>query len=146
MKKLLHIGCGNKRYDGMDNLTQEELDIAKPWPYKTGSIDGIVSMQVLQQLYWRDLMVAFKEMYRVLKPGGIMRFGTMLVGNNTAEYALGWKNINLFTFELLKRVLIDEIGFSRISVCNYQETKIEEFKKADDRRNGKGTSYLELIK
>lgn len=144
MKKLLHIGCGNLRHKGFIN-TDKEMDITKPWPHKDNSVDGIVSMQVFQQIEWRGLIKALKEAYRVLKPGGVMRFGTMLIDDNDVDYALGWNNINLFNFSLLKNVLT-QIGFKDIRMCYYLETLIEEFKRVDNRPLGKGTSYCECVK
>ncbi len=141
----LHIGCGRKIYQGMVNLTEKEMDISKPWPYQDATIDAIVSMQVLQQLYWRDLIKALHEAYRVLKPGGVFRAGTMLIDDNKAEYALGWDNINLFSLDLLKRVL-EQVGFKEIRLAKYQDSIIEEFKVVDDRPIGLGTSYCECIK
>ena len=141
---IIHVGCGNIRHEGMTNLTKEDLDITKPWPYEDNSVDGIVSQQVLQQIEWRGLIKALKEMYRVLRDGGVMRFGTMLIEDNTAEQALGWNNINLFSFDLLKRVL-EEVGFTDVRIKKYQDSDIEEFKKVDNRPH-KGSSYIECIK
>ncbi len=143
--ELLHVGSGKCRHEGMMNLTQTAMDISRRWPFKENSVDGIVSMQVLQQLYWRDLIVALREMYRVLKPGGVMRFGTLLVDDSEADYALGWENINLFSFDLLQRVL-GQVGFKNIRRAEYQDSLIEEFKKVDNRPVGLGTSYLEMTK
>ena len=143
--KLLHIGAGNCTHEGFINLRQEDMDISQPWPYEDGSVDGVISMQVLQQLYWRDLRVALWESYRVLHSGGVMRFGTMLIDDNMLDYVLGWKNINLFSFDLLQRVL-EQIGFRGVAVCEYRESKIKEFAQVDNRPIGRGTSYIECYK
>lgn len=161
-KILLHIGCGNRIHEGFINsdksfrnvvMTQEqdriteEMDISKPWPYKDGSVDGIISMQVFQQLVWQDLVFAFRESYRVLKKGGVMRFGTVLLeSEKSLDWLLGWNNINLFSFDLLKRVLVDQIGYSEIKERKFRETAIPEFILVDNRHIGKGTFYLEVIK
>ena len=144
MAKLLNIGCGNKKIDGFIN-TDKEMDVTLPWPHEDETVDGIVSMQVLQQLYWRDLMVALKESYRVLKKGGVMRFGTMLIEHNTAEQCLGWKNINLFSLDLLKRVL-EDVGFGLVRIAEYQDSDLDILATADNRPFNKGTSYLECTK
>ncbi len=143
--KLLHIGAGKCRHEGLINLTEKEMDISKTWPYENESIDGVISMQVLQQLYWRDLRTALRETYRVLKTEGVMRAGTMLIENNAIDYMLGWKNVNMFSFDLLKRVL-EQIGFREVRLCAYQETAIEEFKVVDNRPEGLGTSFVEARK
>jgi ubiquinone/menaquinone biosynthesis C-methylase UbiE len=146
-KVLLHIGCGNCRVDGFINTDKAEMDISKPWPYEDESVDGIVSMQVFQQLCWRNLMVAFKESYRVLKKGGVMRFGTILIeSDKPLEYILGFKNINLFSFELLKKVLVWRIGYSDIQICQFRSSAIPEFASIDNRHINKGTFYIEVRK
>lgn len=145
MSKYLHIGCGKKKYPGLINLTEADLDISTPWPAENESIDGIISMQVLQQLYWRPLMRALHEAYRVLRKGGTFRAGTMFVDDNKAEYALGWDNINLFSFDLLKRVL-EQVGFKDVRLAKYQDSVVPEFKQVDDRPVGVGTSYIECHK
>lgn len=142
---LLHIGCGKKLYPKMINLRHEDFNIATPWQYADESIDGIISMQVLQQLQWRDLLFALKEMYRVLKQGGIMRFGTMLVEDNDPERALGWNNINLFSFDILN-IVLRKVGFSDVRIAEYQDCEIEEFKQVDDRHINRGTTYIEARK
>jgi hypothetical protein len=144
--KLLHIGCGNRRHEGFINTDKEEMDISKHWYYDDESIDGIVSMQVFQCLTWKELMHAFREAHRVLRDGGVMRMGVSLVETNyPLERVLYGNNINLFSFDLLKNVLVDRVGFSSIKLCGFRETSLPEFAKVDNRHN-RGTSYLEVIK
>jgi hypothetical protein len=144
--KLLHIGCGNVRPEGFINTDKDEMDITKPWPYKDGSVDGITSMAVIQCLTWKELMFAFKESLRVLKKGGVMRIGVTLAETNyPLEKILYGKNINLFSYELLKNVLIDRIGYSSIKLCKWRETSVPEFAPLDIRHH-RGSSYIEVIK
>jgi len=158
-KTLLHLGSGGLYYDGFINSDKTLvwkgkkrkldliMDAGQIWPYKDKSVDGIVSMHMAQQLSWRELVVAFREAYRVLKPGGVLRMGVPMVEmmDKDLDYLLGWNNINLFSFDLLERVLIERIGFRSIENCDYQQTAIEEFKQIDNRRN-RGTWYLEIRK
>jgi hypothetical protein len=143
---LLHIGCGNIRHKGFINTDKDEMDISKPWPYEDGSVDGIVSMQVFQCLGWPELMYAFRESHRVLRGGGVMRMGVSLVEDNyPLEKVLYGNNINLFSFDLLKNVLIDKVGYSRIRLCEFRVSFLPELAKADNRHN-RGSSYLEVLK
>lgn len=143
--KLLHIGCGRMKHSGFINTDKDTLDISKPWNFENESIDGIVSMQVLQQLYWRDLVFALREAYRVLKNGGVMRFGTLLIDSGRPlDFLLGWNNINLFSFELLKKVLL-QVGFRYVRLCEFGQTLIPEFAKVDNRKD-RGSSYIEVVK
>jgi ubiquinone/menaquinone biosynthesis C-methylase UbiE len=156
--KLLHVGCANRYYEGFINSDMRaewkgkahkldlQMNLGEPWPYEDESVDGIVGMHVFQQLYWRNLLVAFREAYRVLKPGRALRMGCPMVEieDRSLDYLLGWNNINLFSFDLLERVL-RRIGFTQIKNCEYQETSIEEFKQIDNRKD-RGTWYIEAIK
>ncbi len=145
-KVLLHIGAGNCRFDGLINTDVDEMDIRKTWLYGAESVGGIVSMQVLQCLTWKELMFTFREMYRVLKKGGVMRMGVSLVETNyPLDRVLYGANINLFSYDLLKNILIDRIGFSSIKLCKFRETAVPEFVPVDNRHN-RGSSYIEVIK
>ena len=151
--ELLHIGAGNRIYDGFINTDRElrgdckiAMDISKPWPYPNNSIDGIVSMHVLQQLHWRDLVFALREAYRVLKPRGVFRFGCPMVEllEWDLDYLLGWENINLFSIDLLTNVF-SRIGFSSFKERGYRRSALPELARTDNRLR-KGTKYFEAIK
>lgn len=159
MKILLHVGSGGLYYKGFINSDmrtewkgkKHKLDkvmpLGEPWQYADESVDGIIGMHVFQQLSWRELVVAFREAYRVLKPKGIIRMGVPMIEikDKSLDYLLGWNNINLFSYDLLEKVLIERIGFSKIKKCEYKETAIEEFKQIDNRKD-RGTIYLEICK
>lgn len=154
-KVILHVGCGGRIYDGYINTDKKDwgapgtiiMELSEPWPYEDDSVDGIVSMHVMQQLSWRQLLVAFREAYRVLKKGGVMRMGVPMVEieSKSLEYILGWNNINLFSFDLLKRVLVDRIGFIKIRERGFGRSRIPELARVDNRRN-RGTKYYDIIK
>ncbi len=59
------------KYTGMDILAGEGIDVVgsiEAIPFPDNTFDSIVCTQVLGDVY--ELKIAFKEMYRVLKPGG----------------------------------------------------------------------------
>lgn len=159
-KRLLHIGCGGDYRKGFINSDKvlewkgetrqldDVFDLGGPWPYESESVDGIVSMHALQQLTWRELaFFAFPEAKRVLKKGGVMRFGCPMVEieDKSLEWLLGWNNINLFHEDLLKRVLVDRIGFSDFTERAYRQSAIPELGRVDNRKD-RGTRYYEVIK
>ena len=143
--KLLHIGCGNRRHEGFINTDKDEMDITKPWPHEDDSVDGIVSIAVIQCLNWEELIFAFQEAFRVLKPGGVMRIGCMLVETNWPNLYLYGNNINLFSYDLLHNILVNRVGFTWMRPCRYKEVSILEFADVDYRQN-KGLSYVEVVK
>jgi len=156
---ILHVGCANHYYEGFINSDFRNewkgkkfkldllMDVTKPWPYKDESVDGIVGMHVFQQIDWRGLIVAFKEAYRVLKKGGVLRMGCPMIElkERKLEYLLGWMNINLFSFDLLKQVLVDRIGFTIFRERGYRRCHLHELAKVDNRPT-RGTKYMEAIK
>ncbi len=155
---LLHVGCANRYYEGFINsdLRSEwkgkkhkldiQMDMTKPWLYKDESVDGIVGMHVFQQIDWRGLIVAFREAHRVLKRGGVLRMGCPMVEimDRDLDYLLGWNNINLFSFDLLDRVL-SRIGFRYFRQRGYGRSRLPILATIDNRPN-RGTLYMEAIK
>lgn len=154
--KIIHCGCANRYYDGYincDKMTEwkgkkyrldECWNLGEKWPHDVASIDGIVGMAVFQQLQWRELIVCFREAYRVLKVGGILRMGVPLLENGKElEWNLGWNNINLFTYELLERVLL-KVGFSRCRMYNAHQGEMEKLHKLDNRTDHQ--FFIEAVK
>ena len=155
---ILHVGCANRYYEGFVNSDKVEvwkgkkrkldlvMDLGKSWPYKDESVDGIVGMHVFQQLTWRELIVAFSEAKRVLKKGGVLRMGMPMIEiDKPLEYLLGWRNINLFSLELLKQVLVDRIGFRRFRERGYKKSWLPELTKVDNRPH-RGTLFMDVVK
>ena len=155
---ILHVGCANRYYEGFVNSDKVEvwkgkkrkldlvMDLGKPWPYKDESVDGIVGMHVFQQLTWRELIVAFSEAKRVLKKSGVLRMGCPMIEiDKPLEYLLGWRNINLFSLDLLKQVLVDRIGFRRFRERGYKRSWLPILTIADNRQH-RGTLYMDVIK
>lgn len=161
MGNYLHLGCGGLYHEGFTNVDRTNIsprgreykvdvifDLGGPWPFESESFDGITSMHTLQQVDWRGLaFFAFPEAFRVLKKGGVMRFGCPMVEieDKSLEWLLGWNNINLFHEDLLKRVLVDRIGFSDFKECEYRQSAIPELGRVDNRKD-RGTRYYEVTK
>ena len=155
---LFNIGCGGDYKEGFVNIDRSVVsprgkrikvdlvfELGEKWPYNEDNfVDGIVSMHVLQQLSWRDLVMCLREAYRVLKIGGIMRFGcpTVEVGRDL-DYLLGWNNINLFSKDLLEKVF-SRIGFS-LEEKEFGQSKLPILATLDNRKD-RGTIYFEAIK
>lgn len=154
--KILHVGAANRYYEGYINCDKmkewkgkkykldEVFDLSDAWPHDDESVDGIVGMAVFQQLHWRDLMKCFRESLRVLKEGGILRMGVPLIENGKElEWNLGWNNINLFTYDLLERVLL-KVGYSKCRLYNPHQGAMEELHKLDNRTDHQ--FFIEAVK
>ena len=128
----LHLGCGNKRFDGYVNVdlwiteaTDIICDIKKlPWPDNTASI--IESYHVIEHISHRKIKSALADWYRVLKPGGKFivecphfdeAINEYLAGNeNRLINIFGWQraegDIHLYGYNPVRLGrLLEEIGF-----------------------------------
>lgn len=156
-KIILHCGCATKYYEGYINSDMRtewkgkpnKLDLVmplgEPWPYADESVDAIVGMAVFQQLHWRELVISFRESFRVLKKGGVFRIGVPVIENGKPlEHLLGWENINLFSIPLLLTVLKDHIHYSSVKQRGYRKSTMKELARIDNRHDHQ--IYIECIK
>lgn len=83
-KKILNMA---KKQLGKNKKIKLELQNVKKLPYKSTSFDKIICTEVLEHINEDDVVV--KELYRVLKPGGIL---AITVPNE--NYPLLWDPLN----------------------------------------------------
>ena len=79
----LHIGCGTVYKGGwinIDNNSDNNIqkldlkwDLRKPLPFHDNSVDFIFNEHFLEHLTVEEGILAIKDFFRVLKPGGVMR-------------------------------------------------------------------------
>jgi SAM-dependent methyltransferase len=157
---LFHIGCGGDYHKGFVNIDRSIIsprgkhikvdlvfELGDKWPYDESEfVDGIVSMHVLQQLPWRNLIVCLREAYRVLKKGGVFRFGCPVTNLSSydLDYLLGWNNVNLFSADLLEQVFT-RIGFKEFYTISFGSSMLPILATIDNRKD-RGTWYFEAIK
>lgn len=75
----LNLGCGNKKIDGyvgVDFINTKNTEIVHnlnyfPYPFEKDSVDEILMDNVLEHL--DDLIGVLEELYRILKPGGVIK-------------------------------------------------------------------------
>lgn len=95
---ILHLGCGGNyirrpgfiNIDG--NLFQPKdlwLDITIGLPFPANRIDAILASHLLEHLKERQVRKVLEESYRVLKPGGGVRFITPNLGQAIEAYVRG---------------------------------------------------------
>lgn len=89
-KTKIDLGCGIHRTEGfigVDCVNLPGIDIIHdlnmfPYPFDDNSIDEIVMNSVLQ--YLDNIGKVFEEIYRILKPGGILKFTVPYSGHQTS--------------------------------------------------------------
>lgn len=98
----LHIGCGNIRLDGWVNVDLEsevadlKHDLREPFPYGDNSVDFIYSEHFIEHLTAQEGLKLLKEIYRVLKPCGVVRIATPNLNYTMFRYFFFWKRQSWF--------------------------------------------------
>lgn len=74
------------RQSGLPNLrTPLEIDVASPWPVAAGSVQAILTVNLLHLIPWGFVPLYFEQAHRALDKGGrVIVYGPFLRG---AEYA-----------------------------------------------------------
>lgn len=79
----LNVGCGDVYLNGWVNIDLDsskadlKCDVRGRLPYEDASVDFIFSEHFIEHLSVNDGVEFFKECFRVLKPGGVVRTGTI---------------------------------------------------------------------
>lgn len=86
----LHVGCGNTLLPQWLNITFEpreeygrikkkgdafwlNYNLLKPWPFADGSIQFVAGSHMIEHIDLNGGILFFKEAYRVMKKGGVIR-------------------------------------------------------------------------
>lgn len=75
----IHLGCGKAVFKDWKNIDMIDFpgvvkqDLRKPLDHKDNSVDFIFSEHFFEHLTRPEGVKLFKECYRVLKPGGVIR-------------------------------------------------------------------------
>lgn len=76
MLKKLNFGCGSVQPEGWDNVDKEDFGqplVGSTDIFDDNTYDIIVAHCTIQITEWHDLPALFKELHRILKPGGFIR-------------------------------------------------------------------------
>jgi predicted SAM-dependent methyltransferase len=71
-KPLFHPNVDIRQVEGVDIVS----DLSKELPFETESYDGLYASYVLEHISWRDIERFLKDVYRILKPNGVVVFVT----------------------------------------------------------------------
>lgn len=86
-----------KNFNSLDHVTIKELDLSKPFSEATNHYDAVLANLVVHYFDSKTTQQIFKEIYRVLKLGGIL---ALMVNTKTdSEYGMG-KKLSEDFFEL----------------------------------------------
>jgi len=147
----VHLGPGQRKYlPGWINVDANLLtarldlwaDLRNPLPFPDNSVDAFYSYHVIEHLPDALLPAHFRELYRCLKPGGVIRIGgpsadsaiqkflagdaawfsdfpdsRRSVGGRLANFLLcRGEHLSILTFSYLEELATDA-GFREISIC-----------------------------
>lgn len=68
----LNLGCGGYRLAGWSNHDRD-IDIRRPLPFKDGSVGFVLAEHVIEHVSPREALAFFREIRRILRPGGAIR-------------------------------------------------------------------------
>jgi SAM-dependent methyltransferase len=167
--KLLYRLSGSNRYysleqycDFLGNNVFIHHDLSHSIPLKDQTADFIYSSHFLEHLFRKDAERLLTDCHRALKPGGIIRISIPDLAYAISLYARGEKKQLLeayffvedkesflarhkymYDFELLK-LLLENIGFSQVVRCVYQEGQTPDIKQLDNRPED--SLFVEAVK
>jgi predicted SAM-dependent methyltransferase len=169
----LNLGCGTDYKKGWINIDNNSdnnikkldlnLDLRNPLPFDDNSVDFIFNEHFFEHLTVEEAQTAFKDIKRVLKPGGVLRtampdlesivkgyFDLPLDKDPVIkEFKLGfvktraewinmsfrwWGHMWLYDWEELERRL-KQAGFTKMQRCKLRESKYPELRNLEI-RNG----------
>ena len=99
----LNLGCGHRKMDGFVNVdcadycgADSVVDLSVfPWPWRDAIADVIHARMWLEHV--RDFRKTWRELYRVLKPGGVLR----VVVPHFRSAGFAWPDEHLHQFSLV---------------------------------------------
>jgi len=152
--RRLNWGCGRRPVPGWINSDlrrgagiDHSGDIRDGFPFADGALDYIVGIHALQDLPYRDLVPALRELRRVLRAGGVLRLSLPDLDRAIAAYNrrdasyfrvsddearclsgkfivqmtwYGWSRM-MFTWEFARELLL-RAGYSSVTRCAYKQT------------------------
>ncbi len=167
--KLLYLFSGARRYYTKKEyslLLSENIfvhhDLSYGLPFTDGVVDFVYSSHLIEHLFRKDAARLFKEIYRVLKPGGVVRISVPDLEYAVALYQSGDKEKMLasyffveddnsyyarhkfmYDFKMLAEALHRE-SFQDIRRCNFREGRVPDLAILDNRPDE--SLFIEAIK
>lgn len=70
---LVHLNCGERKLPSWLNLDKPRYDMARPLPWNDNEVDAYFLEHGIEQLDAAQASAFWQEVFRTLKPGGILR-------------------------------------------------------------------------
>lgn len=87
---LLNFGCGTNHLPGWWRNMDIEVNIEQPLPFESASADAVFSEHCVEHTSQYKAVAFFKEAFRVLKPGGLIRITVpclpQIIENSEEDY------------------------------------------------------------
>jgi len=166
----VHYGCGANimpDWFNLDLYASDEQDyfainLLDKHPFANSQVSFAFSEDVLEHLTQADSIFFLSEIYRALKPGGVLRLSFPgLEGVLTQHYSpysesrvrqgefeaySFWDHVHFYSKEEL-RLVAEHIGFKKIQFVEYGQSAYAELKELDTRAHQKAlNTFAELIK
>lgn len=104
----IQFGCGGNKLEGFINH-DSEVDISKPLPYNTSTVDFILMEHVWEHITPAEALRCLDECKRVLNPGGVLRLCVPVLDRITADHArdivLGHGHAGAYNIDLVVKFL-----------------------------------------
>jgi SAM-dependent methyltransferase len=151
----LGIGIGVEPSAAMGERAQKRgiqvfKGVAESLPFQDNEFD--TALMVTTVCFLDDLVMAFQEAYRILKPGGDFVIGFVDRNSPIGKAYEQRKNESLFykkaTFYAVDDLLahLKQAGFSRFDFCQTLFGNLEEMRRADQPKKGYGEGSFVVIK
>jgi predicted SAM-dependent methyltransferase len=176
----IHLGCGPQYMNGWVNVDIVPyykkdlwLDIRDPWPLSDSVADVIYSNHVFEHFDEDDLSNLLRQSYRVLKPGGVLRFGVPSLTHAINAYITDqWDDLPISANARSKghklndailyhsqhklmldydyaKELLENAGFTDIQECQARKSEklsSEDLKQSETEYFSRFTLYVEAVK
>jgi len=151
-KVYVNLGCGvhtSKEFINIDTVHLPHIhyinDIVDLFMLADNSVDLIYASHVIEHIPRSRLIKSLKEWYRVLKPGGVLRFGVPDFDRLIEVYQASNKEVGSIINQLMgsegeydahhsiwnseyAQALLKKIGFREVREWNYENAEHHDFK------------------